>query len=273
MRLWSWPFKGIFETIWSFCSCVAGSSRAWLGTCSGSLCLCELELPFIASLGLEVCRNTFRSCSFFLFSDLGCLKPQGLGLAESWIGRTSPRERSKPKSLSFSLCHSSHSHSCSFFCHPLPSTSTKAVAIAMKHARNVLNLTFSLSAILAYDPYQFYLYFYPTCVHILLIRQNICVWVLLPRCRYSCSSICTCWSVRRKMKSTCALGLLHSLCVLLLAGSLNALTPYFIYFISWSLSVDLASDVLSVLQVFHLSSHSCASVSIYYLVYWSAHLG
>lgn len=140
-----------------------GQSRTCFEYNGGSLCLCEPELLLISPLGCGVCRNTFRSCSFFLFSDLDCLKPQGLGLAESSIGRTSPRERSKPKSLSLSLSLSVTplTHAL-FFCHPLPSASTKAVAIAMKHARNVLNLTFTLSAILAYDPYHFYLHFYPS---------------------------------------------------------------------------------------------------------------
>lgn len=73
-----------------------------------------------------------------------------------------------------------------FLCHPLPSASTKAVAIAMNHARNVLDLTFTLSGILAYDPYKFYLYFYPNYVHILLIELTgiICVRVLLHVCEH-----------------------------------------------------------------------------------------
>lgn len=49
------------------------------------------------------------------------------------------------------------------------------------------------------------------------------------------------------MKNTCAVGLLQSVCVLFPAGSLNDLASCFIYFISWSLSGDLASDLPSVL--------------------------
>lgn len=72
----------------------------------GSPCLRESELLLFITLICGIWRNTSRRCSFFLFSDLDCLKPRGLGLAESWISRTSPRQRSKAKSLSLppALC-------------------------------------------------------------------------------------------------------------------------------------------------------------------------
>lgn len=126
--------------------------------------------------------TTFRSCSFLLFGDLDYLKPRGLGLAAGLIGRTLPRERREPNSLSlssflsFSLHHSSHSSY--FFCHPLPSASTKAVAIAIKHARNVIDLLPSQS-------YQHVIRLTPSFIWILLA----CIWDSLSASR---ESVCVC---------------------------------------------------------------------------------
>lgn len=64
--------------------------------------------------GCGVYRNTFRTCSLFLFSDLGCVKPWGLVVGRELDGENLAKREEQAK-VSLSLHHSSHSHSCSFF--------------------------------------------------------------------------------------------------------------------------------------------------------------
>ncbi len=122
-----------------------------------------------------------------------------VGRELNWLNLAKREERAK-LSLSLSLSPSLFALLL-FFCHPLSSTSTKTVAIAMKHARNVLNLTFTLSAILAYDPYHFYLCFDPACLLTLLIKQKE---IFLSGCIYvNCLRVC-----EHQEKIECTVGLL-----------------------------------------------------------------
>lgn len=146
----------------------------------GSLCLCDLELLFVAFSWMWSLQKHIQE--LFIFTLQWPWLPEVPGSCGWQRNRlVEPRqERGASQSLSLSLPPSLLSLLLFFFCHPLPSTSTKAVAIAMKHSRNVLNLTFTLSAILAYDPYHIYLYFYSTCLLMLLIRMTgtYCVGLL-----------------------------------------------------------------------------------------------
>lgn len=110
-----------------------------------------------------------------------------------------------------------------------------------------------------------------TCSHILPIKRNagtICVWVLS---RYTHTRVHRHVIFVLGKKENCRISVK-------LVCAVRSKFPWcfdpkvYLFHLPEFESVDGASGVLSVLQVFHLSSPNCASLSIY-SVYWSEQLG
>ena len=132
--------QGYLTSTW-FCWRVDGLFCQWSSYSGGSLCLREAELLiFVSTFAL-------RSCSLSFPHDLDGPKLWGLTAAASVTSRALQCKRSWPKSLFTPRTLALFFFFFFFYHHPLPSVSTTAVAIAMKHARNVLDLTFALSLI------------------------------------------------------------------------------------------------------------------------------